>query len=95
MSCFVEWSETIPADSQRIQAFGCGASRALHPENLAASAFEPSPLPASPGWLPLFKAADLSFVANVATGGSTDPVEACSDGINFWITDRTRNLLRF
>jgi hypothetical protein len=43
----------------------------------------------------LFKAADLSFIANVATGGSTVPVGACSDGVNFWITDASGNLLRF
>ncbi len=33
----------------------------------------------------LFKAADLSFIANVPTGASTTPYGACSDGINFWI----------
>jgi hypothetical protein len=43
----------------------------------------------------LFKAADVSFIANVATGASTSPYGACSDGISFWIADNTGNLLRF
>jgi hypothetical protein len=43
----------------------------------------------------LFKAADLSFIANVPTGASTAPAEGCSDGINFWIVDNNGNLLRF
>jgi hypothetical protein len=43
----------------------------------------------------LFKAADLSLIANVATGSLTKPAGACSDGINFWITDETGHLLRF
>jgi hypothetical protein len=34
----------------------------------------------------LFKAADLSFIANVPTGTKSDPSGVCSDGINFWIT---------
>jgi hypothetical protein len=42
----------------------------------------------------LFKAADLSFIANVSTG--SDPIGACSDGNSFWITlFLTGNLLRF
>ena len=32
----------------------------------------------------IFKAADLSLVANVPTGSA--PHGACSDGINFWVT---------
>jgi hypothetical protein len=44
----------------------------------------------------LFKAADLSFIANVATGASTNPYGACSDGINFFVTlFGPGNLLRF
>jgi hypothetical protein len=44
----------------------------------------------------VFKAADLSFIANIPTGASTDPVGACSDGINFWVNlSGTVNLLRF
>jgi DNA-binding beta-propeller fold protein YncE len=44
----------------------------------------------------VFKAADLSFIANVATGPSTNPHGACSDGINFWVTlPATGSLLRF
>ena len=44
----------------------------------------------------LFRAADLSFIANVSTGSSTLPYGACSDGINFWIPlNGTTNLLRF
>jgi hypothetical protein len=44
----------------------------------------------------LFKAADLSFIANVTTGGSGVPFGACSDGVSFWITDGLLgNLLRF
>jgi hypothetical protein len=33
----------------------------------------------------LFKAADLSFIVNVATGPAIFPWVPCSDGINFWI----------
>jgi YVTN family beta-propeller protein len=48
------------------------------------------------GSVTLFKAADLSFIANVSTGASTAPRGACSDGINFWVTlQGTGNLLRF
>jgi YVTN family beta-propeller protein len=35
------------------------------------------------GSVSLFKAADLSFIANVPVGNT--PFSACSDGINFWI----------
>ena len=44
----------------------------------------------------VFKAADLSFIANVTTGNGAGPRGACSDGINFWmpLLD-TGNLLRF
>jgi hypothetical protein len=42
----------------------------------------------------LFKAADLSFIATVTTGGA--PSAACSDGINFWVPlFNTGNLVRF
>jgi YVTN family beta-propeller protein len=40
----------------------------------------------------VFKAADLSFIANVPTGAL--PVGACSDGINFWVSNST-GLMRF
>jgi YVTN family beta-propeller protein len=45
----------------------------------------------------VFKAADLSFIANVSTGAGSNPIGACSDGINFWVTLITGagNLLRF
>ncbi len=44
----------------------------------------------------VFKAADLSFVANVPTGGGSNPYSACSDGINSWVTlSGIGNLLRF
>ena len=44
----------------------------------------------------VFKAADLSFIANVSTGGGASPRFACSDGINFWVPIlNTANLLRF
>lgn len=44
----------------------------------------------------LFKATDLSIIANVPTGVSTLPYGACGDGINFWIKlQGTGNLLRF
>jgi hypothetical protein len=33
----------------------------------------------------VFKAADLSVIANVATGPATFPSPPCSDGLNFWI----------
>jgi hypothetical protein len=42
----------------------------------------------------LFKAADLSFIANVSTGSDSEPIGACSDGINFWVADND-GLLRF
>jgi YVTN family beta-propeller protein len=42
----------------------------------------------------LFKAVDLSFIANV--GVAAFPYGACSDGINFWITnDGGGDLVRF
>jgi DNA-binding beta-propeller fold protein YncE len=34
----------------------------------------------------VFKAADLSFVANAPVAASSNPYRACSDGINFWVT---------
>jgi hypothetical protein len=44
----------------------------------------------------LFKAADLSLIANVSTGGATAPIGACSDGVNFWVTEITfGELFRF
>jgi hypothetical protein len=44
----------------------------------------------------VFKAADLSLIGNIATGASTGPLGACSDGINFWIPlEDTGRLLRF
>jgi S-layer homology domain len=47
------------------------------------------------GSITLFKAADLSFIANVSTGDGTQPAAPCSDGISFWVPDGTYNLLRF
>jgi hypothetical protein len=41
----------------------------------------------------IFKAADLSVVANIATVPSL--FGACSDGVNLWVTTTTGNLLRF
>ena len=41
----------------------------------------------------LFKAADLSFIANVPTG-AVGPYGACSDGIDFWVAINS-GLLRF
>jgi DNA-binding beta-propeller fold protein YncE len=44
----------------------------------------------------VFKAADLSFVAHAITGVGTQPIAACSDGINFWIPlQGTTDLVRF
>jgi hypothetical protein len=44
----------------------------------------------------LFRAADLGFIANMSTGDATNPISACSDGINFWVSlQSTTNLLRF
>jgi DNA-binding beta-propeller fold protein YncE len=44
----------------------------------------------------VFKAADLSFIANVATGVGSQPHAACSDGINFWVPLQGKGkLLRF
>jgi hypothetical protein len=43
-----------------------------------------------------FKAADLSFIANVPTGAGSTPYGVCSDGVNFWVPLRGKgNLLRF
>jgi hypothetical protein len=41
----------------------------------------------------VFKAADLSFIANVATGVSSAPRSACSNGVNFWVN--ATDILRF
>jgi hypothetical protein len=43
----------------------------------------------------LWKAADFTPIGNFSTGASTDPVGACSDGVNFWITLGSGNLARF
>jgi hypothetical protein len=44
----------------------------------------------------VFKAADLSVIGNVSTGSGTNPVGACSDGINFWVLlEGMSELLRF
>jgi len=44
----------------------------------------------------LWKAADLTPLGSFATGASTFPFGACSDGINFWITlDGPAKLARF
>jgi YVTN family beta-propeller protein len=40
----------------------------------------------------LFKAADLSVIANVKGVGAA-PLGACSDGVNFWVEDSGTNLL--
>jgi len=34
----------------------------------------------------LWKAADLTTIGSIGTGASTFPNDACSDGINFWVT---------
>ena len=48
------------------------------------------------GSVTVFKAADLSFIANVTTLPASFLQAACSDGINFWIpAANTGNLLRF
>jgi hypothetical protein len=48
------------------------------------------------GSVTLFKAADLSFIANVSIKLGTTPLGACSDGINFWVTlFLSGSLLRF
>jgi hypothetical protein len=44
----------------------------------------------------LWKAADLTALGSFATGASTGPFGACSDGISFWITlFNTDKLVRF
>lgn len=44
----------------------------------------------------LYRAADLSFIANVSLGTSSHPFGACSDGINFWVVlNGTHHLVRF
>jgi hypothetical protein len=44
----------------------------------------------------LWKAADLTPLGSFATGSSTGPQGACSDGVNFWITlNATSKLARF
>jgi hypothetical protein len=43
----------------------------------------------------LFKAADLSLIGNIPTVQPGNPYGACSDGLNFWVTDSfTHSLLR-
>ena len=41
----------------------------------------------------LWRAADLSPLGSFATGASTNPIGACSDGLSFWITLQGVNLL--
>jgi hypothetical protein len=42
----------------------------------------------------VFKAVNLSFIADGTTESETEPVGACSDGINFWVPlSSTSNLL--
>jgi DNA-binding beta-propeller fold protein YncE len=44
----------------------------------------------------LWKAADLTPLGTFATGAGTNPLGACSDGLNFWITmNGTNKLARF
>ncbi len=44
----------------------------------------------------VFKAADLSVIANVPTGAGSTPYGVCSDGIHFWVPlQGNGNLLRF
>lgn len=44
----------------------------------------------------LFKAADLSLIGNVNLPNTMNPYGACSDGLNFWISDPpTHKLIRF
>jgi hypothetical protein len=48
------------------------------------------------GSVTVFKAADLSFIANVTIGSGAIPFGACSDGINFWVPlVAAGDLLRF
>jgi hypothetical protein len=47
------------------------------------------------GTVSLFKAADLTPLGSVSTGGGF-PYGACSDGVNFWVTLQTANrIVRF
>jgi hypothetical protein len=44
----------------------------------------------------LFKAADLTPLGSFPTGAGSNPVGACSDGINFWVVlSNTNRLARF
>ena len=43
----------------------------------------------------LWKAADLTPIGNFNLGAGLDPVFACSDGVSFWLTLNTSELLRF
>ena len=44
----------------------------------------------------LWKAADLNPLGFFSTGASTNPVGACSDGVNFWISlNNAARLARF
>src|SRR5262249_42606154 len=45
------------------------------------------------GSVSLWKAADLTAIGNLLTGGSA--VYACSDGANFWFTLRNNQIARF
>jgi hypothetical protein len=44
----------------------------------------------------LWKASDLTPIGTFSTGANTDPLGACSDGLNFWISlNNTNKLARF
>jgi YVTN family beta-propeller protein len=43
----------------------------------------------------LFKAADFTPLGSLFTGTQTQPVSLCSDGLNFWITRLTGDIVRF
>jgi len=47
------------------------------------------------GSVSLWKAADLSILGSFSMGVGSQPIGACSDGINFWITFRLNQLARF
>jgi hypothetical protein len=77
---------TINADSNNLLSNPAGAS--FDGERILVTNFG--------GSVTVFKAADLSFIANVPTGAGSGPFGACSDGINFWVTlNSAGKLLRF
>jgi YVTN family beta-propeller protein len=80
---------TIPADASNLLNAPIGA--AFDGERMLVTNFGNG---SSNSSVSVFKAADLSFIVNLATGGG--PISPCSDGINFFVPlENAATLLRF